>query len=91
MMSMTIMNQVPEIGNEHHRYVCMMDPGPVVDALAKKGRVDANWRATYDARRIATKEAPPGSAAKSDSEKVVRRLRKSDSLSACCAWGAVMC
>jgi hypothetical protein len=62
-----------KIGNEPYRYVLMIDPVVAVEALAKKGRVDAAWRATYDARRIATKEAAPVEAAGTKGgEKVVR-------------------
>jgi hypothetical protein len=48
-----------EVSNQKHRYVLMIDPGVAVAALQKKGLVDAAWLATYDARRIATKEAQP--------------------------------
>jgi len=62
-----------KIGNEPYRYVLMVDPATVVGALVKKGRVDAAWLATYDARRIATKEMSPAEAVEArPAEKVVR-------------------
>lgn len=62
-----------KIGNESYRYVLLIDPAVAIEALAKKGRVDAAWRATYDARRIATKESSaPAAPEKKSGEKVVR-------------------
>jgi hypothetical protein len=48
-----------KIGNEPYRYVLMVDPATVVAALAKKGRVDAAWLATYDARRSRRRRCRP--------------------------------
>jgi predicted phage terminase large subunit-like protein len=59
------------IGNEPYRYVLMIDPVVAVEALDKKGLVDESWRATYDARRIATKEAAQSVADKAVGEKVL--------------------
>lgn len=51
----------------------MVDPATTVAALVKKGRVDAAWMATYDARRIATKEMSEVDAEEAKpAEKVVR-------------------
>src|SRR5688572_468763 len=47
------------IANQRHRYVLMVEPSVAVTALHRKGLVDDDWLATYDARRIATKEAMP--------------------------------
>jgi hypothetical protein len=45
------------IANQKYRYVLMVDPASAVAALHKRGLIDESWLATYDARRIATKEA----------------------------------
>ena len=34
----------------------LLDPAGVVEALDKAGRVDKEWKATYDARRLQTGE-----------------------------------
>jgi hypothetical protein len=45
-----------EIANQKYRYVLLLDPAVVVEALDKDGRVDKAWKATYDARRLQTGE-----------------------------------
>ena len=59
-----------EAANQKHRYVLMLEPSEVIKALAKKGLIDDDWHATYDARRIATKEAAPAKAEKKTSKVV---------------------
>jgi hypothetical protein len=61
-----------KVGNEPYRYVLMVDPATVIASLVKKKQVDAGWCATYDARRIATKEAAPAEPQDTATEKVVR-------------------
>lgn len=64
-----------EIANQRHRYVLMVHPAAVVVALAKKGLVEDDWLATYDARRIATKEtSATKTPEKTGAGKVVRML-----------------
>jgi len=53
-----------EIANQKHRYVLMVEPSEVIKGLAKSGLIEPDWHATYDARRIATKEALPAKAEK---------------------------
>jgi hypothetical protein len=53
-----------EIANQKHRYVLMAEPSEVIKGLAKSGLIEPDWHATYDARRIATKEALPAKAEK---------------------------
>jgi len=60
-----------EIANQKHRYVVLIDPSEVIKRLAKEGLVDADWHATYDARRIATKEAAATKAEKKSSKVVL--------------------
>ena len=45
-----------KIANQRYRYVLLLDPGIVVESLAKQGRVDKEWKATYDSRRLQTGE-----------------------------------
>jgi hypothetical protein len=45
-----------KVANQKYRYVLLLDPAVVIDALAKQGRVEAELRATYDARRVQTGE-----------------------------------
>jgi hypothetical protein len=59
-------------GNEPYRYVLMVDPAVVIAGLVKRKLVDPGWAATYDARRIATKEAPPAEPQETPAEKVVQ-------------------
>ena len=60
-----------KIANQKYRYVLMVEPSEVIETLAKKGLVDQSWRATYDGRRIVTKEAEPAKTAKKKLVKVV--------------------
>jgi len=60
------------IANQKYRYVLMIDPPAALAALHKKGFIDETWRATYDARRIATKETAPAEETEKRPSKVVR-------------------
>jgi hypothetical protein len=60
------------IANQKYRYVLMVDPATAVATLQKRGMIDETWRATYDARRIATKETASADETKKKAGKVVR-------------------
>ena len=61
-----------KIANQNNRYVLMVEPSEVIKMLAKKGLVDQDWLATYDVRRLITKEAEPAKTAKKKAAQVVQ-------------------